>query len=128
MDTIGDFLTQLRNGYMAQKPRITAQHSNIKEGISRILKDMGYIQDYRVIEEGRKKFLELTLRYFRQQPALRRIARVSKPGRRIYASCENIPFAYNGLGVTIVSTSKGILTDKEARRLHVGGEILCKLF
>ncbi|MGQ9864360.1 MAG: 30S ribosomal protein S8 [Bacteroidia bacterium] len=128
MDTIGNFLTQLRNAYMAQKSRITTQHSNIKEGITRILKDMGYIQGYRVIEEGKKKFLELSLRYSKQEPALRSVIRVSKPGRRIYVSSDKIPFVHNGLGVAILSTSKGILTDKEARRLHVGGEILCKLF
>ncbi|MCX8112727.1 MAG: 30S ribosomal protein S8 [Bacteroidia bacterium] len=126
MDTIGDFLTRLRNAYQAHHPMIQVQASFVRTEIARILKEQGYIEDYQVIEEGPKRFLRVLLRYGpRQTPALREIIRVSKPGRRLYSSAVALPEVANGLGVAIISTSKGIMTDKEARRLRVGGEILC---
>lgn len=126
MDTIGDFLTRLRNAYRAHKPVVEVQASFVRTEIARILKEQGYIEDYQVIEQGPKRYLRVLLRYgLRQAPALREITRVSKPGRRLYASAAKLPEVANGLGIAIVSTSKGILTDKEARRLGVGGEILC---
>jgi small subunit ribosomal protein S8 len=102
------------------------QSSYIRSEIARILKEQGYIEDYQVRQEGNKQFLRILLRYgSRQQPALREIVRVSKPGRRLYAPVDRLPEVANGLGIAIVSTSRGVLTDKEARRLGVGGEILC---
>ncbi|GIV22974.1 MAG: 30S ribosomal protein S8 [Bacteroidia bacterium] len=126
MDTIGDFLTRLRNAYRAAHPIMEVQSSYIRSEIARILKEQGYIEDYQVRQEGNKQFLRILLRYgSRQQPALREIVRVSKPGRRLYAPVDRLPEVANGLGIAIVSTSRGVLTDKEARRLGVGGEILC---
>lgn len=105
---------------------VEVQASFVRNEIARILKDQGYIEDYQVVQEGPKARLRLLLRYGpRQQPALRQIVRVSKPGRRLYTSSARLPEVANGLGIAILSTSRGILTDKEARRLGVGGEILC---
>ncbi|MCS6894739.1 MAG: 30S ribosomal protein S8 [Bacteroidia bacterium] len=126
MDTIGDFLTRLRNAYQAHHPTIQVQASFVRTEIARILKEQGYIEDYQVVEDGQKRFLRVLLRYGpRQSPALREVTRVSKPGRRLYASAAKLPEVANGLGIAIISTSKGIMTDKEARRQNVGGEILC---
>ncbi|MEN3040227.1 MAG: 30S ribosomal protein S8 [Bacteroidia bacterium] len=126
MDTIGDFLTRLRNAYHAHHPMIEVQASFVRTEIARILKDQGFIEDYQVIQDGNKQFLRVLLRYgSRHQPALREVTRVSKPGRRLYASAAKLPEVANGLGIAIISTSKGIMTDKDARRHNVGGEILC---
>jgi small subunit ribosomal protein S8 len=126
MDTIGDFLTKIRNAYRASRPFVEAQASKMREAIARVLKEQGYIEDYQVLEEGRKRFLRVLLRYGpRGQAALRQITRVSKPGRRLYASVANLPEVANGLGIAIISTSQGVMTDKEARRRGIGGEIIC---
>jgi small subunit ribosomal protein S8 len=126
MDTIGDFLTKIRNAYRASRPFVEAQASKMREAIARVLKEQGYIEDYQVLEEGRKRFLRVLLRYGpRGQAALRQITRVSKPGRRLYASAANLPEVANGLGIAIISTSQGVMTDKEARRRGIGGEIIC---
>jgi small subunit ribosomal protein S8 len=126
MDTIGDFLTKIRNAYRASRPFVEAQASKMREAIARVLKEQGYIEDYQVLEEGRKRFLRVLLRYGpRGQAALRQITRVSKPGRRLYASAAKLPEVANGLGIAIISTSQGVMTDKEARRRGIGGEIIC---
>ena len=126
MDTIGDFLTKIRNSYRASHPFVEAQASKMREAIARVLKDQGYIEDYQIREEGRKRFLRVLLRYGpRGQAALRQITRVSKPGRRLYASAAKLPEVANGLGIAIISTSQGVMTDKEARRRGIGGEIIC---
>jgi small subunit ribosomal protein S8 len=126
MDTIGDFLTKIRNAYRASRPFVEAQASKMREAVARVLKEQGYIEDYQVLEEGRKRFLRVLLRYGpRGQAALRQITRVSKPGRRLYASAANLPEVANGLGIAIISTSQGVMTDKEARRRGIGGEIIC---
>jgi len=126
MDTIGDFLTMIRNAYRASRPFVEAQASKMREAIARVLKDQGYIEDYQIREEGRKRFLRVLLRYGpRGQAALRQITRVSKPGRRLYASAAKLPEVANGLGIAIISTSQGVMTDKEARRRGIGGEIIC---
>jgi small subunit ribosomal protein S8 len=126
MDTIGDFLTKIRNAYRASRPFVEAQASKMREAIARVLKEQGYIEDYQVLEEGRKRFLRVLLRYGpRGQAALRQITRVSKPGRRLYASAAKLPEVANGLGIAIISTSQGVMTDTEARRRGIGGEIIC---
>jgi small subunit ribosomal protein S8 len=126
MDTIGDFLTKIRNAYRASRPFVEAQASKMREAIARVLKEQGYIEDYQILEEGRKRFLRVLLRYGpRGQAALRQITRVSKPGRRLYASAAKLPEVANGLGIAIISTSQGVMTDKEARRRGIGGEIIC---
>ncbi len=126
MDTIGDFLTKIRNAYQASRPYIEVQASKIREAIARILKEQGYIEDYQVRTEGPKQFLRVLLRYGpRGQAALKEITRISKPGRRLYASAVKLPEVANGLGIAIISTSQGVMTDKEARRRGIGGEIIC---
>jgi len=126
MDTIGDFLTRIRNAYQASRPYIEVQASKMREAIARILKDQGYIEDYQVRAEGPRQFLRVLLRYGpRGQAALKEITRVSKPGRRLYASAAKLPEVANGLGIAIISTSQGVMTDKEARRRGIGGEIIC---
>ncbi len=126
MDTIGDFLTKIRNAYQASRPYVEVQASKIREAIARILKDQGYIEDYQVRAEGPKQFLRVLLRYGpRGQAALKEITRVSKPGRRLYASAAKLPEVANGLGIAVISTSQGVMTDKEARRRGIGGEIIC---
>ncbi len=126
MDTIGDFLTRIRNAYQASRPYIEVQASKIREAIARILKEQGYIEDYQVRTEGPKQFLRVLLRYGpRGQAALKEITRISKPGRRLYASAVKLPEVANGLGIAIISTSQGVMTDKEARRRGIGGEIIC---
>lgn len=126
MDTIGDFLTKIRNAYGASRPYVEVQASKVREAIARILKDQGYIEDYQVRTEGPKQFLRVLLRYGpRGQAALKEITRVSKPGRRLYASAAKLSEVANGLGIAIISTSQGVMTDKEARRRGIGGEIIC---
>ncbi len=126
MDTIGDFLTKIRNAYQASRPYIEVQASKVREAVARILKEQGYIEDYQVREEGPKRFLRVLLRYGpRGQAALKEITRVSKPGRRLYASAVKLPEVANGLGIAIISTSQGVMTDKEARQRGIGGEIIC---
>jgi small subunit ribosomal protein S8 len=126
MDTIGDFLTGIRNAYQAARPYVEAQASFVRQEIARILKEQGYIEEYQVHQTGVKQSLRLLLRYGpRGQAALREIRRISKPGRRLYTSAAKLPEVANGLGILIVSTSQGIMTDKEARKRGIGGEILC---
>jgi len=126
MDTIGDFLTRIRNAYRASHAVVEVQFSKIREAIARVLKEQGYIEDYQVRAEGPKQYLRLLLRYGpRGQAALKQIVRYSKPGRRLYASAAKLPEVANGLGIVIISTSQGVMTDKEARRRGIGGEIIC---
>ncbi len=126
MDTIGDFLTRLRNAYRARHPYVEVQASRTRTAIAQILKDQGYVADYQVREEGPKRYLRVLLRYGpRGQAALKAVTRYSKPGRRLYAPAGKLPEVANGLGIAIISTSQGIMTDKEARIRGIGGEILC---
>lgn len=128
-DTIGDFLTTIRNGYKAEKSTVVTRFSKLKEGIASILKDEGYIESFRIFEEGQgHKFVEMTLKYVEGQAALVGLERYSKPGCRLYAKYNEIPKVIGGLGVSILTTSKGILRDRDARRLKVGGEVLCKVW
>lgn len=128
-DTIGDFITVLRNASSARKASCDCSHSKLREGIVRILKDEGFIADYAVVEPkpGRKSLL-ITLKYVNGVPALTGIDRWSRPGCRMYSSHTELPRVLGGLGMSILTTSKGILKDREARRLKVGGELLCKVW
>ena len=123
-DPIADFLTRIRNGLIARHDSITVPASNMKKAIADILLEEGYIKSYQVIEDGKQGILRVTLKYIGKQKVIQGLRRVSKPGLRIYAGCEDMPKVMNGLGVAIVSTSKGIMTDKKARKENVGGEIL----
>lgn len=128
-DPIADFLTRIRNALMAKHDRLDVPASKLKTNISTLLKQEGFIEDYEVIEEKPQSTLRVYLRYSDEGvPAIRRLARVSKPGRRIYRGADDIKPVLSGLGVYIVSTSKGLLTDRQAREARIGGEILCELW
>jgi len=129
-DTIGDFITILRNGAKAGKESLEASHSNTKEGILRILKSLGYITDYRVesVNDSEVKRLHVEMKFVNGVPSLTDIQRVSTPGRRAYTKVTDIPKVLGGIGYSILSTSKGILDDREARKENVGGEVICKVW
>ena len=124
-DTIADLLTRIRNASSAKHATVDIPASNVKKAIVEILLNEGYIKSYQVVEDGKQGIIRITLKYDENRtPVISGIRRVSKPGLRIYSSCEDMPKVMRGLGVAIVSTSKGIITDKKARELGVGGEIL----
>ena len=124
-DPIADMLTRVRNGQKARKVSVTMPASNIKAAVAKVLKDEGYIADYRVEGEGAKRELTVDLKYFEGAPVIERIQRVSRPGLRIYRGKDDIPRVLGGLGVAIVSTSAGLMSDREARAKGIGGEVLC---
>ena len=124
-DSIADMLTRIRNANSAKHDTVSVPASNMKKAIAQILVDEGYIKDYKVVEDGKQGIIEITLKYGpNKSQVLLGLRRVSKPGLRIYTDCENMPKVMKGLGVAILSTSKGIMTDKAARKLNVGGEVL----
>ena len=124
-DVIADMLTRIRNANDAKHQTVDIPASNMKKAIAKILLDEGYIQAYDVIDDGKQGVIRITLKYLAgKQKVLRGLRRVSKPGLRIYSNCEDMPKVMNGLGIAIISTSKGIMTDKEARKANVGGEVL----
>ena len=124
-DVIADMLTRIRNANTAKHATVDIPASNMKKAIAEILTEEGYIKSYTVVDDGKQGTIRITLKYQAgKQRVIRGIKRVSKPGLRIYASCEDMPQVMNGLGIAIVSTSKGVITDKKARALHVGGEVL----
>ena len=124
-DVIADMLTRIRNANNAKHATVDIPASNMKKSIADILVEEGYVKSYQIIEDGKQGTIRVTLKYEgNKQKVLRGIRRVSKPGLRIYAGCEEMPRVMNGLGIAIVSTSKGIMTDKQARKEKVGGEVL----
>jgi len=127
-DPIADMLTRIRNGLQAHKDNVSMPASRSKEAIVRLLKDEGYISGYSIDGEGANKSLTVELKYFQGQPVIEELNRVSKPSCRVYASKNDLPFVKDGLGVVLVSTSKGLLTDRAARQQGVGGEIVCTVF
>ena len=128
-DVIADMLTRIRNANDAKHETVDIPASNMKKAIAKILLDEGYIKSYDVIEDGKQGVIRVTLKYMQgKQKVIKGLRRVSKPGLRIYSNCEDMPKVMNGLGIAIVSTSKGIMTDKEARELNVGGEVLCYVY
>lgn len=126
-DPIADYLTRLRNAIMARKKVVEVPASNLKRDITRILFDKGYILSWKMEEDDKQGTIKIALKYNAQthQSAIQELTRVSSPGLRKYAHVEELPRVLNGLGVAIISTSKGVVTDKEARALNVGGEVLC---
>lgn len=126
-DPIADYLTRLRNAIMARKKVVEVPASNLKRDITRILFDKGYILSWKMEEDDKQGTIKIALKYNAQthQSAIQELTRVSSPGLRKYAHAEELPRVLNGLGVAIISTSKGVVTDKEARALNVGGEVLC---
>ena len=125
-DVIADMLTRIRNANSAKHETVDIPASNMKKAIAQILVDEGYVKDYKVIEDGKQGIIRIALKYqgASRNPVLQGLRRVSKPGLRIYSSCEDMPRVMKGIGTAIVTTSKGVMTDKAARKLNVGGEVL----
>ena len=123
-DVIADMLTRIRNANNAKHETVDVPASNMKKAIADILVNEGYVKSYTIIEDGKQGVIRITLKYIGKQKVLQGLRRVSKPGLRIYAGAEDMPKVMNGLGIAIVSTSKGIMTDKQARKEKVGGEVI----
>src|SRR6476659_2820716 len=124
-DPIADMLTRIRNAQSVEKDTVTMPSSKLKVAIAQVLKDEGYIDGFAVKAEGAKSELEISLKYYAGRPVIERIERVSRPGLRIYRGRDTLPQVMNGLGVAIVTTPKGVMTDRKARQTGVGGEVLC---
>ena len=124
-DPIADMLTRIRNAQAVRKTVVDVPSSGLKVSIAQVLKDEGYIEGFTVREKDGRTALEISLKYYAGQPVIEKIERVSRPGLRIYKGREDLPKVMNGLGVAIVSTSKGVMTDRKARATGVGGEVLC---
>jgi len=124
-DPISDMLTRIRNGQKARKVSVTMPASKAKTAVAKVLKDEGYISDFSTASDGSKETLTIELKYFEGKPVIERIQRVSKPGLRIYRRKQEVPKVLGGLGVAIVSTSAGVMSDRQAREQGIGGEVLC---
>ncbi|MCS7183358.1 MAG: 30S ribosomal protein S8 [Thermoanaerobaculum sp.] len=128
-DPIADFLTRIRNAVMAGKDRVDVPASRLKLELTKILKEEGFIRTFKVLEEGPQGTIRLYLRYSPEgEPAIHGIERISRPGRRVYMGVDELPLVRRGIGVAVVSTSKGLMTDARARELRVGGEVMCKVW
>ena len=127
-DPLGDMLTRIRNGQRAQKDSVVSPASSLRTRVLDVLQREGYIRGYSEEALGAHKGIRIELKYFEGAPAIQHVARVSKPGRRVYSGSQELPVIRNGLGITIVSTPKGVLSDAEARAQNVGGEILAEVF
>ncbi len=128
-DPLGDMLTRIRNGLTAKKSLVECPMSSLKESVLIVLKKEGFIRGYTVKKDNDKKpVLLIELKYFEGKPAIKEIKRASRPGLRLYSSKKDMPLNYGGLGISIVSTSKGLMSDHEARNSNIGGEILCSVF
>ncbi len=126
-DPLGDMLTRIRNAQLRKRPSVATPASSLRARVLDVLQSEGYIRGYSEVELNGKTEFQIELKYFDGQPVIREIERVSRPGRRVYASVKNIPRVSNGLGVSILSTPKGVMSDAEARTQNVGGEILCRV-
>ena len=124
-DPIADMLTRIRNAQMAEKVTVVMPSSKLKVAIAKVLQDEGYVEGFNVASNDGKPMLEIGLKYYAGRPVIEKIQRISRPGLRIYKGCEDIPNVMNGLGIAIVSTSKGLMTDRKARANGMGGEVLC---
>ncbi len=124
-DPIADMLTRIRNGQSADKVSVSMPFSKFKASIAQVLKDEGYIKDFSVEGEGVKKNLSIELKYYMGKPVIDKVKKISRPGLRIYKSAEELPRVIGGLGIAIISTSKGVMTDKTARENGQGGEVIC---
>ena len=128
-DPIADMLTRIRNANSAKHDTVDIPASNMKKSIAQILVDEGYIKGYKVIEDGKQGVIKVTLKYTDgKTPVITGLRRVSKPGLRIYSNAEDMPKVMKGLGIAIISTSKGVMTDREARKQHIGGEVLAYIW
>ncbi|HIC11639.1 MAG TPA: 30S ribosomal protein S8 [Candidatus Pelagibacter sp.] len=127
-DPIGDMIARIKNAQLRNHKKVQLPSSKFKVKIAEVLKSEGYIIDYKVSQESNKPYLEISLKYNSGNPVISSIQRVSKPGRRIFSRAESLPKINNGLGIAIISTPKGVMTDIDARKQKVGGEIICKVF
>jgi small subunit ribosomal protein S8 len=127
-DPIGDMIARIKNAQLRNHKKVQLPSSKFKIKIAEVLKSEGYIIDYKVSQESNKPYLEISLKYNSGNPVISLIQRVSKPGRRIFSRAESLPKINNGLGIAIISTPKGVMTDIDARKQKVGGEIICKVF
>jgi small subunit ribosomal protein S8 len=127
-DPISDFLTRIRNASKAKKIRVDIPASSLKKNIAEILKNQKFIQDYTIIEDNKQDLIRVLLKYRQGSPAISGLKRISTPGLRVYKNADELPRVLNGLGIAIVSTSKGLLTDSEARKAAVGGEVICYIW
>ena len=127
-DPLGDMLTRIRNGQQARKDSVLTPASKLRTRVLDVLQREGYIRGYAAEDLGPARGIRIELKYFEGQPAIRHLARISKPGRRVYSGATELPRIRNGLGITIVSTPKGVLSDAEAREQNVGGEVLAEVF
>ena len=127
-DTIADMLTRIRNANQMRYEEVKVPASNIKKEIARILKEEGFIKDYKIVSDDAQGTIVLTLKYNKKDRVITGLKRISKPGLRVYAKNDEIPKVLNGLGIAIISTSKGIMTDKEARKENIGGEVLAYIW
>ena len=127
-DPIGDMIARIKNAQLRNHKKVQLPSSIFKVKIAEVLKSEGYIIDYKVSQESNKPYLEISLKYNSGNPVISSIQRVSKPGRRIFSRAESLPKINNGLGIAIISTPKGVMTDIDARKQKVGGEIICKVF
>ena len=128
-DPVGDMLTRIRNGLMRGKSKVSTPASKLRANVLDVLEAEGYIRGYsRIDYDNGKADIEIELKYFDDAPVIREITRISKPGRRVYSSVKNLPRVANGLGISILSTPKGVMADHDARENNVGGEVLCQIF
>ena len=129
-DPIADMLTRIRNAQVARHDTVTMPASNMKKSIAKLMQNEGFIKSYEVIDDGLQGEIKITLKYYldKKQPVIVGLKRISKPGLRVYASCEDLPKVLGGLGVAIISTSKGVMTDRMARKENLGGEVLCYIW
>jgi small subunit ribosomal protein S8 len=124
-DPIADFLTRIRNGQMAGKAEVAAPASRMKLALAKVLKEEGYIEDFAIAEQAEKPTVTVRLKYYQGRPVIERLERVSRPGLRVYKAKDDLPRILGGMGVAIISTSRGLMTDREARAAGHGGEVLC---
>ncbi|MCA3575438.1 MAG: 30S ribosomal protein S8 [Aestuariivirga sp.] len=128
-DPIGDMLARIRNAQERGKSKVAVPHSKLRENVLNVLQGEGFIRGFAVVQQGNNKAeIEVELKYFDGAPVIRELRRVSKPGRRVYASVTTLPTVFNGLGISILSTPKGVMSDADARAQNVGGEVLCTVF
>ena len=127
-DPVGDLITRIRNAQLRRRSKLVSPASTLRGRVLQVLKDEGYIRDFREIEAEGRKELEVELKYFEGAPAIHEIQRVSKPGRRVYSAIKDLRLVRNGLGISILSTPKGVMSDQAARDANVGGEVLCEVY
>lgn len=127
-DPIADFLTRVRNGLMARHSQVEVPASRLKGAIAEVLREEGYIESFEVFSEGNKKYLRLKLKYQGGEPVIEGLVRISKPSCRVYVGADKIPQVLGGMGVAILSTPKGVVADRQARKLRVGGEVICEVW